>query len=130
MPETVITLDREIATEERCVGIPTDQPLTDEAIAHRRIQIATLFVACGVLALFTAFEANGLVQVAAVLLAGGFGLYAMHQDRHLHRLAALRGDSEAITLRVADELLFSARSAIPNCSTSASAWDRSRARWR
>ena len=52
-------------------------------------------------------QRTACVQVAAVLLAGGFGLYAMHKDRHLHRLAALRGDSKLITLRVAGELLFS-----------------------
>ena len=36
MPATITTLEREIALEERRVGIPTDQPLTDRAIARRR----------------------------------------------------------------------------------------------
>ena len=55
MPATVTTLDREIAREERWVGLPTDQPLTDRAIAHRRLQIAAVMLACGFLALFAFF---------------------------------------------------------------------------
>jgi hypothetical protein len=107
MPATVTTLDRAIHQEERFVGIPTDRPLTDRTIAHRRFQIAILLLACGFAALCAVFAASGLVQMPAVALAGGFGLYALRQDRHLRRLALLRGDSRRITLAVAEELLFS-----------------------
>jgi hypothetical protein len=106
MPATVTSLDRAIADEERCVGIATDRPLTARTIVHRRTQIAVLFVACGLAALWAAFASTVSVQVVAVVLAGAFGLYAIRQDRHLRRLALLRGDSKRITLCVADELLF------------------------
>jgi hypothetical protein len=107
MPANVTTLDREIAREERSVGLPTDQPLTDRAIAHRRFQIAAVMLACGFLALFAVFAAAGILQVCSVALAGGFGIYAIEQDRHLRRLALLRGDSRRITLVVAGELMYS-----------------------
>src|SRR5689334_8431647 len=107
MPAIVTTLDRAIHEEERHVGIPTDRPLTDRTIARRRFQIALLFLACGFAALCAVFAASSAVQMAAVALAGGFGLYALRQDRHLRRLALLRGDSRRITLAVAEELLFS-----------------------
>jgi hypothetical protein len=42
-----------------------------------------------------------------VSLAVLFGAYAMEKDRHLRRLALLRGDSMRITLAVAGELMFS-----------------------
>ena len=42
MPAKVTTLDREIAKEERCVGIPTDEPLTDRAIRRVRNGIEDL----------------------------------------------------------------------------------------
>jgi hypothetical protein len=100
-------LDREIADEERCVGIDTTRPLTDATIVHRRVQIAGLLLVCSFTALWAVFAATGLVQAAAAVVAGGFALHAMRQDRHLRRLALLRGDSKQITLRVADELLFS-----------------------
>ena len=45
-------LDREIADEERCVGIDTTRPLTDATIVHRRVQIAGLLLVCGFTALF------------------------------------------------------------------------------
>ncbi len=107
MPATVTTLDREIAREERSVGLPTDQPLTDRAIAHRRLQIAGVMLACGFVALFAVFASSGVLQICAVALAGGFGMYAIEQDRHLRRLALLRGDSRRITLVVAGELMYS-----------------------
>ena len=44
MSAIVTTLDREIAREERHVGIPTDRPLTDAAIAHRRLQLAAVLL--------------------------------------------------------------------------------------
>jgi len=107
MTATVTTLDREIAREERCVGLPTDQPLTDGVITRRRLQIAGLLLACGFVAVFAVFAAAGVVQLCAIVLAAGFGVYAIRQDRHLRRLASLRGDSLRITLVVAGELMFS-----------------------
>jgi hypothetical protein len=107
MPATVTTLDREIAREERSVGLPTDQPLTDRAIAHRRVQIAGVLLVCGFVALFAVLASSGVLQISAIALAGGFGMYAIEQDRHLRRLALLRGDSRRITLVVAGELMYS-----------------------
>jgi len=107
VPATVTTLDREIAKEERWVGIPTDQPLTDRTIAHRRLQIGMLLCACGFVALFAVAAAASVVQMTAVALAGSFGVYAIEQDRHLRRLASLRTDSQRIRLVVAGELMYS-----------------------
>jgi len=107
MPATVTTLDREIALEERSVGLPTDEPLTDRAIAHRRLQIAAVLLVCGFVALYAVFASAGVLQISAIALAGGFAMYAIEQDRHLRRLALLRGDSRRITLVVAGELLYS-----------------------
>ena len=104
---TVTTLDREIHREERHVGIPTDRPLTDIAIHHRRMQIAFVLGACGFVVVVAALFASGIVRAAAIALAVGFAAYAIEKDRHLRRLALLRGDSERITLVVAGELMFS-----------------------
>ncbi len=106
MPATVTTLEREILREERCVGLPTDAPLTDGAIARRRIQIAALLCACGFVAVFAVCAAEGLLQMSAIALAGAFGVYAIEQDHHLRRLALLRGDVRRISLVVADELMY------------------------
>src|SRR4029077_14902943 len=43
----------------------------------------------------------------AIAVAVLFAVYAMEKDRHLRRLAMLRGDSLRITLVVANELMFS-----------------------
>jgi hypothetical protein len=109
MPATVITtkLNREIAVEERRVGIPTGRPLTDGAIARRRLQIAVVLGASGFVALFAMVVASGVVLAGAIALAIVFAAYAMEKDRHLRRLALLRGDSKRISLAVASELMFS-----------------------
>jgi hypothetical protein len=107
MPAKVTMLDREIAKEERVVGIPSDQPLTDRAIVRRRVQIAILVCTCGLVALYALAAAAIVVQMTAIALAGFFGVYAIEQDRHLRRLASLRGDSQRIRLVVAGELLYS-----------------------
>ena len=103
MPARVTTIEREIALEERRVGIPTNQPLTDRAIARRCLQIAFVLGASGFVALFAVFFAGGVVRIGAIALAVAFGAYAMEKDRHLRRLASLRGDSMRITLAVANE---------------------------
>ena len=105
MPATVTSLDRAIAREERFVGLPTDEPLTDAAIAHRNLQISGLLAACGCVALAAVMTANEITSVCAFVLAGAFGIYAIRQDMHLRRLATLRGDSRRITLVVASELM-------------------------
>jgi hypothetical protein len=107
MPAQVTTLNREIELEERLVGLPTDQPLTDGAIARRHLQIAIVLGASGFVALYAVFAANQSIRFGAVSLAVLFGAYAMEKDRHLRRLALLRGDSMRITLAVAGELMFS-----------------------
>ena len=107
MAATVTTLDRAIAREERHVGLPTNQPLTDAAIARRRAQIVEVLVACGCVAILGAVSARGLVRVLAIVIALAFGAYAIEKDRHLRRLALLRGDSKRITLVVASELMHS-----------------------
>ena len=107
MPAKVTMLDREIAKEERAVGISTGEPLTDRAIVHRRLQIAVLFFTCAAVALLAVAAAASVVEMTSIALAGFFGVYAIEQDRHLHRLATLRGDSQRIRLVVAGELLYS-----------------------
>ncbi|HEY5076669.1 MAG TPA: hypothetical protein VIJ48_04115 [Acidimicrobiia bacterium] len=107
MPAAVTILDHEITLEERRVGIPTNQPLTDGAIARRRLQIAIVLGASGFVALFAVFLAAGVVRAGAIMLAAVFGAYAVEKDRHLRRLASLRGDSMRITLAVASELMLS-----------------------
>ncbi len=107
MPAKVTMLDREIAREERAVGIPTGEPLTDRMIVRRRVQIGILVGSCGFVALFALAAAASVVQMTAIALAGFFGVYAIEKDRHLRRLASLRGDSQRIRLVVAGELLFS-----------------------
>ncbi len=107
MPATVTTLDREIAREERSVGLPTDRPLTDAAIGRRRSQIAGVMLACALVAICSVFASSAVLHLSGVALAGGFGIYAIEQDRHLRRLARLSGDSMRITLYVANELMYS-----------------------
>jgi hypothetical protein len=107
MPATVTTLDREIELEEKRVGLPTDQPLTDGAIARRRLQIAVVLGASGFVALGAVFAAGGPLRLGAIALAALFAAYAIEKDRHLRRLALLRGDSLRISFVVANELMFS-----------------------
>jgi hypothetical protein len=107
MPADVTVLDREIADEERMVGIDTHKPLTDGAIAHRRLQIAVVLGASGFAACSSVYFASIGVRFGAIALALLFGAYAVEKDRHLRRLAHLRGDSMRITLVVANELMSS-----------------------
>jgi hypothetical protein len=107
MAAEVTTLDRKIAAEGRRAGLPTDQPLTDGAIARRRFQIAMLLCACGLVAVFAVYVATGLLQSLSILLAMMFAGYAIGQDGHLRRLGELRSDSRRITLVVARELMCS-----------------------
>ena len=107
MPGTVTVLDREIADEERHVGIRTDEPLTDAVITRRRLQIAVVLGASGFVAMSSFVFAGALVRGGAIVLALVCAAYAIEKDHHLRRLAHLRGDSMRITLVVANELMSS-----------------------
>ena len=86
---------------------PPDRPLTDAAIVRRRLQIAVLLGLLGLVAVVAMFAAPGVLQLGASVFALGFGWYALEKERHLQRLARLRGDANTISLVVADELVFS-----------------------
>ena len=107
MSAFVTTLDREIEREERQVGIPTDRPLSDGSIAHRRLEIGAVLMIAGIVAVLAGQSATGQVQLFAVALASLFAVYALDKDRHLRRLAVLRGDFQRISLVVVDELMQS-----------------------
>jgi len=79
MTATVTILQQEIAREEKLVGLPPDQPLTDAALVHRRVQIAVLL---GLL---------WLVSLAAMLaLAGALYRVELLGKRLDERLRELR----------------------------------------
>ena len=107
MVAAITTLEQEIAHEERRVGLPVGEPLTDSSITRRRVQIEGLLAACAFVALFALLVAGGLIRALAVALAVAFGVYAMEKDRHFRRLASLRDDTRKITLAVAGELMDS-----------------------
>lgn len=107
MGATITALQREIVREERIVGLPTDQPLTDRAIVRRRLQIAILLGVFGFVALLAMIAASGAVHLTAAGAALCFGWYALEKERHLQRLVRLRDDELTISLVVANELVFS-----------------------
>jgi hypothetical protein len=107
MPATVTTLQQEITREERLVGLPADQPLTDGALLHRRVQIAVLLGLLGLVSLVAMFAATGSLRLVALIFALGFGYYALEKELHLQRLGRLRDDANLISLVVADELVYS-----------------------
>jgi hypothetical protein len=107
MSAFVTTLDREIAREERLVGLPIDQPLSDRTIVHRRTEIAGVLMTSGLVAVLAGQAATAQVKVFASALAVLFGIYAIEKDRHLRRLAVLRSDFQRISLVVVDELMHS-----------------------
>jgi hypothetical protein len=107
MPATVTLLQEEIIREERLVGLPDDQPLTDAALVHRRVQIAVLLGLLGLVSLASMLAANGSLRLVASIFALGFGYYALEKEHHLQRLGRLRDDAKLISLVVADELVFS-----------------------
>lgn len=107
VPKTLITLEREIASEERIVGIPTDRPLTDSAIGRRNGQLGLLLglLTIGVVATLASDMSSLRVLLSA--LAVVFGIYALQKERHLQRLSRLHHDENSILLNVADSLLRS-----------------------
>lgn len=108
MPPVILTsLEREIACEERIVGIPTDQPLTKAAIVRRHGQIGVLLGLVTIAVVATlASEIRGL-RVLTSALALTFGVYALQKERHLRRLEVLHRDECAVHLTVADSILRS-----------------------
>lgn len=107
MTATVTMLQQEITREEKLVGLPPDEPLTDAAIVQRRVQIAVLLGLLGLVALAAMLTASGSLRLVGLLFALGFGYYALEKEHHLDVLSNLHGDVNLISLVVADELVFS-----------------------
>lgn len=107
MPATLIALESQIADEERIVGIPTDRPLTDQAIVRRHTQVGVLFALVTVVAVATLVTSASSLRVLTCAVALAFGVYAVREERHLRRLARLHRDECSIHLTVADSLLRS-----------------------
>jgi hypothetical protein len=107
MPASVTILQNEIIREERLVGLPADQPLTDAALLHRRLQIAALLGLLGLVTIAAMVTTDGSLRLVASIFALGFGYYALEQEHHLQRLGRLCDDANLISLVVADELVFS-----------------------
>ena len=107
MPASVTTLHREIAREEKVVGISPDRPLTDEAIVRRRVQIALLLGLIGLVSIVAMFAGASTLRLVAAPIALGFGFYALSKEHHLQRLARLHSDANVISLVVANELVDS-----------------------
>lgn len=107
MPANLTTLEHQIADEERIVGIPTDQPLTNSAIVRRHVQLGVLTGLLWLVAVAALVSATRGVRVLACALALAFGVYAVRKERHLQRLTHLHRDECSIHLTVADTLLRS-----------------------
>jgi hypothetical protein len=100
-------LEREIACEERIVGIPTDQPLTRAAIVRRHGQIGVLLGLVTFAVVATLASQMDSLRVLTSALALAFGVYALRKERHLRRLEVLHRDECAVHLTVADSILRS-----------------------
>ena len=109
MEDNVTILDREIALEERLVGIRPQGPVTKAQITNRQLQIAGVLVGVVVALLGVAFSSHGtmLLRLLTAGLAAAIVAYALEQDRHLRRLRRLQVDSNQITLAVVDALATS-----------------------
>jgi hypothetical protein len=107
VPDSLITLEREIAREERIVGIPTDRPLTDSAIGRRNGQIGLLLGLLIIAVCATLATDMSALRVLTSALALVFGAYALQKERHLRRLTRLHRDENSILLNVADSMLRS-----------------------
>jgi hypothetical protein len=107
VPAALTALESQIADEERIVGIPTDQPLTDAAIVRRHTQVGVLFALVTFVALATLATSASSLRVFTSALGLMFGVYAVRKERHLQRLARLHRDECSIHLTVADSLLRS-----------------------
>jgi hypothetical protein len=103
----LITLEHEIAEEERIVGIPTDEPLTSAAIDRRHTQIGLVLGLASMVTIATLVSATSTLRVLTSALALAFGIYALRKERHLRRLTDLYRDECSIHLDVADIILRS-----------------------
>jgi hypothetical protein len=106
---TITTLEREIAREERIVGIDDPRP-SPAAISRRQAQVAAV-LGCVVVGLLgvaflpgSAGAHPSLVRFLTVALGVLVAVYAVEQDRHLRRLARLAGHTQSIALAVADAI--------------------------
>jgi len=107
VPDSLITLEREIAREERIVGIPTDRPLTDSAIGRRNSQIGLLLGLLTIAVCATLATDMSALRVLVSALALVFGIYALQKERHLRRLTRLHHDENSMLLDVAASMLRS-----------------------
>ncbi len=107
VPKSLTTLEREIAREERIVGIPTDKPLTDSAIERRNGQIGLLLGLLTIAVVATLASDMASLRLLVSALALVLGVYALQKERHLQRLSRLHHDENSILLTVADSLLRS-----------------------
>jgi len=107
VPATLTALESQIADEERIVGLPTDQPLTDKAIGRRHTQVGVLLALVTFAAVATLATSASSLRVLTSALGLAFGIYAVRKERHLHLLAGLYHDECSIHLTVADSLLAS-----------------------
>ena len=98
-PVTKTPLEREIACEERFVGIPTDRPLTKAAIVRRTGQIGLLLGLVTVAVVATLASQMDSLRVLTSALAFTFGVYALQKERHLRRLEALHEDERSHPLQ-------------------------------
>ncbi len=103
----LMTLEHEIAAEERIVGIRTDQPLTSAAIDRRHTQIGLVLGLASLVTLATLMSATSELRVLTSVLALAFGVYALQKEHHLQRLTDLYHDECSIHLNVADSILRS-----------------------
>ena len=106
MQPSITTLEKEIAREERIVGIRPGQRLTPARISRRQFQVAIVVFIVTIALLGVAFSPRGttLLRVLTVALAASIVAYALEQNRHLRRLYRLTCDSQRITLAVVDVL--------------------------
>ena len=106
MQPSITTLEKEIAREERIVGIRPGQRLTPARISRRQMQVAAVVVLVTIALLGVAFSPRGttLLRGLTVALAVSIVAYALEQNRHLRRLYRLTCDSQKITLAVVDVL--------------------------
>jgi hypothetical protein len=104
MQPSITTLEKEIAREERLVGIRPGQRLTPAKISRRQFQVAIVVVLVTTALLGVAFSPRGttLLRGLTVALAASIGVYALEQNRHLRRLYRLTCESQKITLAVVD----------------------------
>jgi hypothetical protein len=103
---SITTIEKEIAREERIVGLRAGQRLTPARISRRQHQVAVVVVLVTIALLGVAFSPAGttLLRGLTVALAAAIAAYALEQNRHLRRLYRLTCDSQKITLAVVDVL--------------------------